>query len=397
MTPTAYLDRHNFNNPTHHRPLDFSREVDPTAVGMRTEFVQKLVGAFEHQYKRKFHSAAQLVVLRHGQVVVDRTIGTLSFENNTPVTPHTPFLLFSASKAITAMAVHKLIEEGKVAWDAPVAYYWPVWGQRDKQQATIRHVFTHQSGIAQPHLMQQIPLWPFWKLVTLDIALTRAEFEPGTACGYQTVNFGFILGEVIRRVTGMDAGTYIENTIFKPLGLEDSTVRISRAALKTSPRLAAGGKTFKNAVWLFNQPIIRRALIPAATMHASARDLAVFYQMLLNGGEYAGQRLFQPETIGGAIAPGYKGPDRTMQTESFWAHGFHLGGESKATATAFIGGEGKGSSESTFAHYGMGTCMAWADWREQVVVAFTCNKLLEPPGPDARWNQLNNWVWDALS
>jgi CubicO group peptidase (beta-lactamase class C family) len=295
------------------------------------------------------------------------------------------------------MAIHHLIEEGKVEWDTPVAEYWPAWGRLGKEKATIRNVFTHQSGIAQPHLMRQVPLWPFWKLVTLDIALTRAEVEPGTDCGYQTVNYGFILGEIIRRVSGMDAGEYIEQTLFAPLGMQNSATRISRTALKTSPRLSAGGKAFKNAVWLFDQPLIRRALIPAATFHAPARDLAVFYQMLLNGGTYAGKRLFQPETIGRAIAPGYQGYDRTMRADSFWAHGFHLGGESKATATAYIGGEGKGSSESTFGHYGMGTCMAWADWREQVVVAFTCNKLLDPPGPEARWNQLNNWVWDALS
>lgn len=386
MDEFPYLAAHDFSNPTHRAEVDFSHENETDLAGL-----DELVKVFERHYRRGLHSAAQLVVLRRGQVLLDRAIGTLRRGGGAAVTPHTPFLVFSATKPFAAMAIHKLIEEGRVEWDAPVARYWPEWGQRGKETAAIRHVLNHQSGIGQPHLNRQALLWPNWQRVTADVARTAAEYAPGTECAYQTVNFGFILGEVIRRVTGMDAGSYIRRTILEPLGMRDSALPISRRGLAASPRLYAAGKTYQSAAMVFGIPAIRTALMPAATLHASARDLAVFYQMLLNGGEYNGTRLFAPETIANAIAPAHTSFDRTLGLEITWANGFQIMEQSPAAAAA-----GYGSSPSTFAHYGIGTCMAWADWRAQVVVAFTCNTLLEPPGPDARWAMLNNAVWDAL-
>ena len=392
-----YMDAHDFENPTHRVPVDFNKEVNPASVAMNPEAVRQLIMLFDQRFKEGLYRAAQLVVLRHGQVIIDRFAGSTQNATNLPVDVDTPFFNFSTNKAFTAMCVHKLIELEKIEWDAPVAEYWPEFGQKGKEKTTIRQVFTHRSGIGQPHIMRQIWYWPFWKRVTRDIANTPAEFIPGEECSYQTVNFGFIMGEIIRRVTGMDAGQYMHKMIFEPLGMHNSYLPIDDKNLKRSPRLTTQYKEYRKTARVFNLPIIRKALIPAASMHSSAHDLAVFYQMLLNGGEYAGKRLFEPETIGRAISPGYQGPDRTLKTDSFWAHGFHLGGVRHAYHHSKNEGIGKRSSESTFAHYGMSTSMAWADWREQVVVAFTCSHRLGPENTDTRWNELNDLVWTALS
>ena len=391
-----YMDLHDFENPTRQSAIQFGEWVDPALVGMNAETIAEINQLFDQRYQQGQYHAAQLVILRHGQVVLDRFAGNTGRNPNEWIDADTPFLNFSANKAFTAMCVHKLIGNVSLEWDAPVAKYWPEFGQKGKESTTIRQVFTHCSGIGQPHLMRQIWLWPNWKRVIQDIAETPAEYPPGEACSYQTVNFGFIFGEIIRRVTGMNIGRYLHKTILEPLGMKHSYLPIDDENLKHSPRLSSQGRTYRGIAKLFNLPIIRKAVIPAASMHASARDLAVFYQMLLNGGEYDHNRIFEPATIGRAISPGYQGMDRTLKTNAFWAHGFHLGGEGHEYHRPPVSQKQKNSSERKFSHYGIGTAMAWADWREQVVVAFTCSHMPEPARVEARWNEINDLVWKSM-
>lgn len=362
---------------------------------MRSAGVERLIELFRRQVaEQKLHEAAQLAVLRRGRVVVDEVIGY--GRGGEPIKPDTPFLTFSATKAFTGVCIHKLIEEGKVALDAPVAEYWPAFGQKGKEQVTIRQVFTHRAGIPLRGLYSQIPLWPFWGLVTRHVARLKPEFEPGGQMAYHLMNYGFILGEVARRVSGQRIEDYLHEHFIAPLGLRHTWMRIPKKVLRRSPRLHTDGKEQNEVAWLFNRGIIRRAALPAASLHSTARDLASFYQMLLNGGEYNGRRYLKTGTLEKATELGYEGRDALLGVVTRWAYGFHLGGVAPPPGMAGPT-MGKGSTARTFGHHGNSVCMAWADPDAQLVAAFVCNGILPRPKTRARWTALSDAVWDSLA
>jgi CubicO group peptidase (beta-lactamase class C family) len=380
--------------------IDFSREVEPSSVGIKGTKLELLVELFKEQVdKQHLHEAAQLVVLRHGQVVVDRAHGC--GRRGQPIGRDDPFYTFSTTKPFTAMCVHKLVEQGRLELDAPVARYWPEFGCHGKETATVRHTLLHQAGIPSPHLYRQVLSWTSWQAVCRLVAGYMAEYIPGTKTAYHLVNFGFILGEVVRRVSGRMVDEYLMENFQIPLGMKHSWMRIPARLISTSPRLISKGRENRMTCILFNIPAYRRALIPAASLHASARDLAIFYQMLLNKGEYAGKRILEPGTIEGALQIGSRTYDETLKCEINWGLGMQLGG------TEYKGGDdqdgaqgnimGSGSSQRTFGHFGLGTCMAWADPDAQLVVTFTCNGVQDDDGSSKRWIALSNAVWQAVA
>ena len=113
-------------------PLAYTGVVNPVAVDMTDAGVRRIVDIFNRQLNDGLHPGAQLVVLRHGQVVVDRASGLANKARMIPVTPDTMFMTYSVSKALVGMCIHRLIDEGRLEWDAPIAQYWPEWGCRGK-------------------------------------------------------------------------------------------------------------------------------------------------------------------------------------------------------------------------------------------------------------------------
>jgi CubicO group peptidase (beta-lactamase class C family) len=381
-------------------PIDFSHEIDPKTAGMRREGVEALAHIFETQLtERHLHPAAQLVVLRQGKVVLDRALGV--GRHGKPIDHNTPFYCFSVSKPFTGMCVHKLIEEGKVKMDALISDYWPEWGCKGKETATIRHAFLHQAGIPAPHLYRQIFDWPNWARLMRTIANYEAVFTPGTKTAYHMVNYGFILGEIVRRVTGKMVDVYFKENFVDPLGLQHTSLRSDDAMLRQSPKLYSLCKENRNAAFVFNLPVIRKSLIPAASLTSNARGLAVFFQMLLNGGEYGGKRLLKKETVANAIQSGYRGYDEQERIPLQYGYGFHLGGEALMAVDPATGKArrcfGAGSSECTFGHLGMGSSMVWADTDAGLVVAFTCNGLHHDKITGERWADLGDAVWEAVA
>lgn len=338
-------------------------------------------------------TSAQLVVRQHGKIVLDVTG---SAPSTPPISADTPFLVFSVSKVFTGMAVMRLVEEGRVELDAPIECYWPKFAQRGKEGATIRHALLHQAGIPAPHLRQQVFLWPFWGLVTRELEFEAAVFPPGTQTGYHLVNFGFILGEVVRRVTGLPIDQYLRQTFFAPMGLTNTWMRIPAAELKRSPKLVVS-EALAEEGRLFNLPIIRKALIPAACLHSNARGLGAFFQMLLNGGELDGKRYLRPETISMAARTHYSGPDIYLKTDMNWGLGFIMGSSPAANLEPRKQALGWGSCGETFSGMGMGTCLAWADRKAGLVTAFTTNSMLGDSAVSTRWAAISNAVWDCMA
>jgi CubicO group peptidase (beta-lactamase class C family) len=373
-------------------PINFSKNPDPQAAGIEPQALQPLADLFDRQIADGLHSAAQLVVLKDGHVIFDRTSGTF---NGWLVTADTPFYCFSVTKAFTGMCVHKLIEDGKLSLDTPVAEVWPAFGKKGKQAITIRQVFLHLAGIPAISRYDHILFWPFWNLIIRRVASLAPEYPPGSKMSYHAVTYGFILGEVVRRVSGLPIDQFFHKYFAQPLGLINSWLKIPPAELNRSPPILSGCKNQDNLAWLFNLRLIRKALIPAASLHSTAREMAIFYQMLVNYGSYAGLQYLKPETVRQATSLGFRGIDDFSQRETLWGFGFHLGGRptsEKEDESSF----GERSTQLTFGHMGNRSSMAWGDLNHRLVVAFTCNRLLEEDASRQRWISLNNAVWDAL-
>lgn len=378
--------------------LDFSHAVDPTKAGMKPARVKKIVEVFEAMVTKKhWHPAAQLVVLRHGEVILDRVIGTGRYGK--PIDHETPFYSFSVSKPFVAICIHKLIEEGKIDLDERISTYWPEFGCRGKEAATVRHALLHLAGIPAPHLYLQVPLWPNWKWVTRAVAGYQAVYPPGKVAHYHLLNFGFILGEIVHRVSGQMPDEYFAGNFAEPLGLKNTWMRIPIKEIPRTPELVSYHKEHDLNVKVFNMKMMRHALIPAASVHSNARELATFYQMLLNGGEYAGKRFLKPATIKQAVRSGYHGYEENEKGIENIALGFFLGGkdvflcDSQKREYPLYG---TGSTEKTFGHYGLGSGMTWADPDAGLVVAFTTNGLWNNDITHLRWKEINNAVWDAI-
>ena len=239
------------------------------------------------------------------------------------------------------------------------------------------------------------PLWPFWPLIARSVANLPAEFAPGTQTAYHTVNFGWILGEVVRRLSGQPVHTFLEQNFLTPLGLRHTSMKLTPALRSAAAGVYWGTQEQRAAARVFNIPAIRGAVIPAASLHSTANDLAVFYQMLVNGGQYVGRQYLSPQTIQAATSLYYEGYDATIRHTIRWAMGFSLGGASpQAEAGAHI--FGVRSTVHTFGHPGQGTCITWADPESGLVVAFTCNRLQDSQTTRQRWKSLADAVWNCL-
>jgi CubicO group peptidase (beta-lactamase class C family) len=377
-------------NPTWTTPLDFAQVDHSSAAAKHIREV------FERQLTAGLHPGAQLVVTQHGRILFDAAAGIADRQRNVPVTPDTPFLLYSVTKAFTAVCVHQLVEQGKIELDAPIATYWPEFGCKGKEIATVRHALLHQAGIPRRGLNRQVFLWWNRELLARSIANLPAEFPPGTQTAYHTVNYGFILGEVVRRVTGESIETRLRREFLRPLGMRNSFAGLPAGEHRRAARVYCADPVQRSAAFLFNLRPVRRLFIPAASLNTTARDLAVFYQMLLNGGQYAGRRYLEPETIANAVALRYEGADSTLGLPVRWGLGFSLGG------IANLPGEdilimGRRSSARTFGHPGQGGCgFGWADPDSGVVFAFANNCLQEQRTAHLRFQALADAVWEGV-
>jgi CubicO group peptidase (beta-lactamase class C family) len=327
--------------------------------------------------------------------MVDLAAGYSNRQRNTPVTPETPFLTFSTSKPFTALCIHQLAEQGRLELDAPVATYWPEFGCKGKQNATLRHVLLHQAGVPMRGLYRQIPLWYHWGWITRSVAALEAEYPPGTKTAYHAVNYGFILGEVVRRISGQPVERYLQENFLDPLDMKNTRLFLPWGWIGRAARIYSAHQEQAGAVWLFSRFSIRHSVVPAASLNSTARDLARFYQMLLNGGEMDGRRYVQPETIHRAVALGSEGMDASIGRVMRWAMGFHLGGIFGGNDPA-LHPFGTKSTQRTFGHSGQGSCVAWADPEASLVLAFTCNLLQSSDVTSQRCAELANAVWDCI-
>jgi len=327
--------------------------------------------------------------------VVDRFGGYTDTRNKHRVTPETRFLAFSITKPITSVCIFKLVEDNCIALDSPVGEYWPEFSSNGKEDITIRQVLLHQSGLPKRGFVKQIFNLSNWDKIIQDLARQNPEFLPGSKTAYQFLNFGFILGEVLRRVSGLEVDEYLKKEFLKSMGTSNTSMRLLDIGSDSYARLYSGTLDHQIVASIFNLARVRQAVIPAASLHSTARDLAVFFQMLLNDGVYGGVRYLNPETVQLATSLGYEGIDESLKKKTRWGYGFSLGGE-HTLHPDLPDGMGSGSSVDTFGHFGQRTSMVWADKRTGLVVIFLCNRFLSSLDYKIRLQEISDAVWDSV-
>src|SRR4029079_19249209 len=164
---------------------------------------------------------AGVSVYHRGRKVVDVWGGVANAETNAPWLTDTMAVSYSTTKGLTATCLHVLADRGLVDYEAPVATYWPEFAQNGKAAITVYHLLTHQSGMAPlPEGMYGAALFD-WDAVVRGLEKEAPAWEPGTASGYHAVTFGFLVGEVVRRVSGKSLGTFLRDEVTVPLGIGD--------------------------------------------------------------------------------------------------------------------------------------------------------------------------------
>lgn len=325
-------------------------------------------------------AAAQLVVLRHGEVVLDHATGCGT---------DSLFWTFSAGKPLTAMLVHLCAQQGRLVLDEPVAEYWPDFAQHGKQAITVRHVLQHRAGVpvARSVLRDALAMGD-WQRSVRAIERARPRFPAGQVPAYHIISYGFILGELVRRVCGAPVRDVLADQVLAPYGLRDTHLGLPDTAYARAVPLRVPGASGRLAQAYLNRRAIRQAVVPAAGVSTTARDLALFYEALRCGGELDGVRVFAPETITQARQPSGNGElDRFLRLPIRWSHGFQLGGEDPAPApttgvrarTVPARPMGRLADPQTFGHNGSYCCIAWADPTRELVFAYLTDLL--PPVP----------------
>lgn len=361
---------------------------------MSVEGVERVITLFEHHFTSGLHPGAQLVVLRRGRVVLDRSIGLSREGTYLSVRPDTIFLTLSCTKPVASFCLHQLVDAGKVEIDAPIATYWPEFGQKGKETATVRHALLHQSGIPSKGLYPQIPQWWNWERVTQSVAELTAEFEPGSRTAYHLVNYGFILGEIIRRVDGRMPDEYMRQELFEPLGMENAYLGLPRTETERAAELYWGASDQRNAALLFRQA--RYAMMPAATLNCSARDLAQFYQMIVDGGRVGERQLLSREVLDLMLTEHYAGYDHLLESFVRAGHGIYIGGAKPVEYAHEYSTFGRLSRRTTVGHPGQRSCNAWADPQAELVVIYLNNRLIGKEENEARWQNMSDAVWRAI-
>jgi CubicO group peptidase (beta-lactamase class C family) len=327
-------------------------------------------------------AVAQLCVLRDGNVVLDRAFGC---------GPEALFWIFSASKPFVALLVHLLAERGELSLDDRVARYWPEFGQRGKEAITVRQVLQHRSGlpVARSRTLDALAM-PDWERSVRHIERASPSWPPGQVPAYHYISYGFILGELARRVTGTGLTEFLAAAFLRPLGLRDTHLGLPRALWSRHVPIRGRGVAGLVSQVFVNRHQTREAVIPAAGVSATARDLARFYQALLRGGELGGVRVLQAATVQDARRLSSDGEtDRFLQLPMRWSQGFQLGGSGPGQPTSPMG---RLSSPLTFGHNGSNCCIAWADPGRQLVVAYLTDIL--SAGPEGARHQAE--VSDAI-
>lgn len=373
--------------------------------GTVTEKLAQLMG------KRSAVGGAAVAVYHHGELVVDVWTGERDAAG-TPWGRDTMAMSFSTTKGVVATVVHRLVDRGVLDWDEPIATYWPEFAAHGKETITLRHLLTHQAGLHQVRtLVADTEGLLAWDDMVKVLAEAEPAWEVGTRSGYHALTYGWLVGEVIRRATGLSVNEAVQREIVEPLGLDGmyvGTPEVNRGRIadllvdpKDSARLLKvlrGLARFDRYAPLYEALVvddfldvattahIHDAELPAANGVFTARSLARMYAALATPDAFDGPPFLSPETLAEAtrvqttIGPSGDGRsgtrvgrDAAVLLDMRWRLGYHMAATSK------------GVLPHGFGHFGFGGSGAWGDPDSGLAVAMVLNQVAGTPFGDTRF------------
>ncbi|MEH6584543.1 MAG: serine hydrolase domain-containing protein [Halioglobus sp.] len=363
---------------------------------------------------QSYPGGAAVCVYHHGECVVDLW-GGVRDEEGSLWRKDTMAPSFSTTKGVCSTLLHIFADRGLIDYDARVADYWPEFAQAGKADITVRQVLCHQSGLY--HIRQMIDRADRmldWEHMVEAIENTPPAHEPGTRTGYHGLTYGFIIGEIIQRVSGKKFANLVQSEIARPLGLDGlyigapkkelhraaqlimpkATKRLAQTAIGHYLEIYASGvsKVLRGlgmdsdltsifdalaprgiSDFDFGSPESLRVAIPAGNGLFTARSLAKMYSMLAGGGEFDRVRLLSEETVEQASTlEKPTGKNSVIPFDMRWRLGYH------GIATT------RGVPKEAFGHFGFGGSGAWADPSLDLSVALIVNSGMGSPFGDTR-------------
>lgn len=344
------------------------------------------------------HPGAQLCVSLRGRVVADAAFG--ESRGGVAMTADTVNLLLSAGKPFTAVAAAQLWERGLLSLDDPIARFVPAFAAHGKERITIRHALTHTGGFRLPLMM--------WSDKPFDAAVSEVcdarpepDWEPGKKAGYHIATSWYMLGEVVRRVSGLAPERYLRERVFEPLGMTDTWVgmppEVFTGYAERMGLMYGTEKSIPVVREFVNSPAASITCRPGGGARGTARDLVRFYESLLpsEAGHGSGNRLLKPDTIEQLTARQRVGLfDQTFRHVIDWGLGFlvnsyHHGGHAPYQY-------GRHAGPRAFGHSGSQSTIAFADPDLGLAAAIVLNGMPGEPAHQARQRALCEALYEDL-
>jgi len=346
---------------------------------------------FVENFEKRNEVGAAAAIMLDGKSVVDIWAGHADREKKRPWTRDTLVNVYSTTKGVTAICAHRLADKGLLDIDAPVVKYWPEFAQAGKDKLPVRYLLSHKAGLAAVRKPLDEDALFNWNKMTTALAEQEPWWEPGTKHGYHALTFGYLVGEVIRRITGKTPGKYLREEIAGPLGLDLHIGLDAKDDARTGdmipmpppgpgePNLFAeimknpesvAFKAFMNPPngmrpGMVNTREWRAAEIPAANGHTTARSLAKLYGVLARGGELDGVRVMSKEQVAKCSIEQSNGPDALLVINTRFSLGFMMSQP----------GASLGPNAKSFGHPGAGGSLGYADPEAKIGFGYTMNKM----------------------
>ena len=370
--------------------------------------------AFAENFRSRGDIGAAACVIVDGRRVVDVWGGHAA--PGTPWQRDTIVNVWSSTKGVVALAVQMLVDRGQLDLDTPVATYWPEFAAGGKAEIPVRYLLSHRAGLSGARAPLTVEDLSDWDKVVAALAASEPWWTPGTASGYHALTFGYLVGEVVRRISGRSVGRFVADEIAGPLGadvkigLVDSDIaRCATLTMDAPPPDSANAAMFAQldpavlaalanpsmappaAADIANADAWRRAEIPAANGHATATGLATVYAVLAQEGEHAGVRLLSPEAAERVREGQGRGVDLVLGLGNAglpneWALGVILSGP-----------EGLyGPNPRSFGHSGYGGSFGMADPEARLSIGYVMNHMGNNLSGDPRQVALTEAVYACL-
>ncbi len=366
------------------------------------------LAAILDQQVRRLGGGAAVCVYHRGRKVADLWAGERDAAGHAWVS-ETMAMSFSTTKGVVSTALHVLADRGLLGMEDRVARFWPEFAQAGKGGVTLRDVLSHRAGLPQVRPLLDRPERILdWEYMTEALAEASPQLTPGGPCAYHAFTFGWLAGEILRRVTGQPVGEAVRRLLAEPLGLDGCYIGAPAEARKraatlirpkyggvanlissprlmgaldrvyrtvgipVSPLLIQGALLPGDVGELFFEPRIHDAPIPSANGLFTARSLARVYAMLAEGGTLDGVHLLSRRSVTRASQVQTRERDRVLLLPMHWRLGYH---------SAFTT---RGRVATGFGHFGYGGSGAWCDPEQRLAVAMVTNQVAGGPFGDMR-------------